>query len=45
LTREPSREVRRSFATTELPSEKVEAVLTSRMDTRHDHLDRLRDPK
>jgi hypothetical protein len=45
LTRKRSREARRSFATAELPLEKVEAVRTSLMNTRHDHLDRLLDPK
>jgi len=39
------REARRSFATTELPEEKVEAIRSSRMDPRHAHLDRLLDPK
>ena len=36
---------RRSFATAELPDEKVEAIGRSRMDKRHAHLDRLLDPK
>jgi hypothetical protein len=36
---------RRSFATVDLPEEKVEAIRTSRMDPRHAHLDRLLDPK
>lgn len=40
-----SREARRSFATAELPLERVEAIRTSRMDTRHAHLDKLLDPK
>ena len=39
------REARRSFATTELPEEKVEAVRSSRMDPRHAHLDKILDPK
>jgi hypothetical protein len=39
------RESRRSFATTELPEEKVEAIRASRMDPRHAHLDKLLDPK
>jgi hypothetical protein len=39
------RESRRSFATIELPEEKVEAIRTSRMDPRHAHLDKLLDPK
>jgi hypothetical protein len=39
------RESRRSFATVELPEEKVEAIRKSRMDNRHAHLDKLLDPK
>jgi hypothetical protein len=39
------RESRRSFATSELPEEKVEAIRNSRMDSRHAHLDKLLDPK
>jgi len=39
------RESRRSFATAELPEEKVEAIRRSRMDSRHAHLDKLLDPK
>ena len=39
------RENRRSFATAELPEEKVEAIRASRMDKRHAHLDTLLDPK
>ena len=39
------RENRRSFATVELPEEKVEALRTSRMDQRHARLDKLLDPK
>ena len=39
------RESRRSFATLELPEEKVEAIRNSRMDPRHAHLDKLLDPK
>jgi len=39
------RESRRSFATVELPKEKVDAIGTSRMDPRHDHLDALLDRK
>jgi hypothetical protein len=35
------RESRRSFATTELPEEKVEAIRRSRMDERHAPLDKL----
>src|SRR6266705_2680842 len=39
------RESRRSFATAELPEEKIEAIRASRMDKRHAHLDALLDPK
>ena len=39
------RENRRSFATVDLPEEKVEAIRSSRMDPRHAHLDKLLDPK
>jgi hypothetical protein len=39
------RESRRSFATADLPEEKVEAIRGSRMDPRHAHLDKLLDPK
>jgi hypothetical protein len=39
------RESRRSFATAELPEEKVEAIRASRMNRRHAHLDKLLDPK
>ncbi len=39
------RESRRSFATAELPGEKVKAVGASRMDARHKHLDAMLDPK
>jgi hypothetical protein len=39
------RESRRSFATAELPEEKVEAIRASRMDRRHAHLDKILDPK
>jgi len=39
------RESRRSFATAELPEEKVKAIGASRMDARHKHLDKLLDPK
>jgi hypothetical protein len=39
------RENRRSFATAELPEEKVEAIRASRMDKRHAHLDAMLDPK
>ena len=39
------RESRRSFATAELPEEKVRAIGASRMDARHAPLDTLLDPK
>jgi hypothetical protein len=39
------RESRRSFATAELSEEQVEAILRSRMDPRHVHLDELLDRK
>ena len=39
------RESRRSFATAELPEEKVEAIRASRMDPRHAHLNAMLDPK
>lgn len=39
------RENRRSFATRELPEEKIAAIGASRMDPRHAHLDRLLDPE
>jgi hypothetical protein len=35
----------RSFATAELPEEKVEAIRRSRMDARHTHLDKMLDAK
>jgi hypothetical protein len=38
------RENRRSFATAELPEEKVEAIRGSRMDARHAPLDKMLDP-
>ena len=38
-------ESRRSFATAELPEEKVKAIGASRMDRRHPHLDAMLDPK
>jgi hypothetical protein len=38
-------ESRRSFATAELPEEKVKAIGASRMDRRHAHLDTMLDPK
>ncbi|HEY4171220.1 MAG TPA: type II toxin-antitoxin system Phd/YefM family antitoxin [Reyranella sp.] len=39
------RESRRSFATTDLPDEKVKAIGASRMHRRHAHLDRILDRK
>ena len=39
------RDSRRSFATAELPEEKVEAIRASRMDQRHAHLDAMLDRK
>lgn len=36
---------RRSFATVDLPEDKVRAIAASRMDERHDHLNALLDPK
>jgi hypothetical protein len=36
---------RRSFATTELPEEKIRAIAKSKMDSRHDHLNELLDSK
>ena len=38
------REARRSFATADLPEEKVRAIGASRMDPRHAHLDDMLDP-
>jgi hypothetical protein len=38
-------ESRHSFATAELPDEKIRAIAASRMDPRHAHLDALLDPK
>jgi hypothetical protein len=35
-----ARALRRSFATAELPEEKVEAIRKSRMDSRHAHIDK-----
>jgi hypothetical protein len=35
----------RSFATAELSDEQIHAIVNSRMDSRHDHLDALLDPK
>jgi len=39
------RESRRTFATAELPEEKIEAIGASCMDPRHAHLDVMLDPK
>lgn len=39
------KEHRRSFATAELPDEKVRAIGASRMDSRHAHLDGMLDRK
>ena len=39
------RESRRSFATAELPDEKIEKIRASRMDPRHAHLDAMLDRK
>lgn len=39
------RDSRRSFATAELPEEKVKAIRGARMDKRHAHLDKLLDSK
>ena len=38
-------ERRRSFATVDLPEEKIKAIAASRMDARHAHLDTLLDEK
>jgi hypothetical protein len=37
--------MRRSFATEDLSNEEFEAITSSRMDPRHDHLDKILDPK
>ena len=39
------RDSRRSFATADLPEEKVRAIGASRMDPRHSHLDALLEEK
>jgi hypothetical protein len=39
------RDSRRSFATADLPEEKVRAIGASRMDPRHSHLDALLEDK
>jgi len=36
---------RRSFATEDLSDEEFEAIASSRMDPRHDHLNKILDPK
>jgi hypothetical protein len=36
---------RQSFATEDLSDEEVKAITSSRMDPRHDHLNKLLDPK
>jgi hypothetical protein len=35
---------RRTFATVDLPHDKVRAIVATRMDPRHDHLDAMLDP-
>jgi hypothetical protein len=37
--------MRRRFVTAELSDEEAERIASSRMDPRHDHLDRLLDPQ
>jgi hypothetical protein len=37
--------MRRSFATEELPDAEFEAIASSRMDARHNHLNKILDPK
>src|SRR6202451_3910425 len=37
--------MRRRFLTAELSDEEAERIASSRMDPRHDHLDKLLDPK
>ena len=37
--------LRRRFLTAELSDEEVDAIASSRMDTRHDHLNTLLDPE
>jgi hypothetical protein len=39
------RDSRRSFATADLPAEKIKAIGASRMDRRHAHLDKILDRK
>jgi hypothetical protein len=36
---------KRSFATAELPDEKIKAIAATKMDRRHDHLNKLLDEK
>ncbi len=36
---------RHSFATVDLPEDKIRAIAASRVDSRHDHLNALLDPK
>jgi len=36
---------RHSFATVDLPEDKIRAIAASRMDSRHDHLNALLDPE
>jgi hypothetical protein len=37
--------MRRSFDTAELSDQEFEAIASARMDPRHDHLNKLLDPK
>jgi hypothetical protein len=37
--------LRRRFKTAELPDEEAERIASSRLDKRHDHLNKLLDPK
>jgi PHD/YefM family antitoxin component YafN of YafNO toxin-antitoxin module len=39
------RNMRRRFLTAELSDEEAERIASSRMDSRHDHLNKLLDPK
>jgi len=39
------KEQHRSFATVDLPPEKVRAIMATRMDERHNHLDAMLDAK
>jgi hypothetical protein len=38
------RALRRTFATVDLPQDKVRTIVATRMDPRHDHLDAMLDP-